>query len=58
MQREFTGQVVMINTECASFVDDVSTAEVGDCPKNVLLCMHVENLRPRLEDSRARRFGN
>ncbi len=33
MQREFTGQVVAISTECASFVDDISTAAVGDCPK-------------------------
>lgn len=33
MRREFTGQVVAISTDCASFVDDRSTAAVGDCPK-------------------------
>ena len=33
MRREFTRQVVTISTECTSFVDDKSTAAVGDCPK-------------------------
>ena len=58
MRREFTGQVVVISTGCASFVDAPLTAAVGDCPKSVLQCMHVEILRPRLGHSRARLFGD
>lgn len=33
MRREFTGQVVAISAECASFVDDISTAAAGDSTK-------------------------
>ena len=58
MPQESTGPVVAISMISASFVDDVSTEPAGDCPKNVLLRMHVEILRPRLRHSKSLRFQN
>lgn len=56
MRHEATGPVVTTGTHYAPFADDVCAVTVSDCPKNVLLRMHVEILRPRLGHSRS--FSN